>query len=95
LNRATVYRNVKLFLEEGWLLRLNLPSLGTLYETTGKEHHYHFYCRICDKVFEIPGCGLSEKQATPRGFITESHEVFLSGVCTSCSSVALKGRREV
>jgi Fur family ferric uptake transcriptional regulator len=94
LNRATVYRNVKLFLEEGWLVRLNHPTLGTLYERTGKEHHHHFHCRICDRVFELPGCALDEEQATPSGFLTESHEVFLYGVCTSCFSRAPRGRHE-
>ncbi len=92
LNRATVYRNVKLFVEEGWLLRINHPALGTLYERTGKEHHHHFHCRVCDRVFELPGCALDEKQATPKGFLTEAHEVFLSGVCTSCSSHVPRGR---
>ncbi len=95
LNLATVYRNVKLFLEEGWLVRFNHPTLGTLYERTGKDHHHHFYCRICERVFELPGCALNEKQATPEGFVTESHEIFLSGVCMSCSSHVLEGQCEV
>jgi Fur family ferric uptake transcriptional regulator len=86
LNRATVYRNVKLFLEEGWLVRFNHPTRGTLYERAGKGHHHHFHCRICDRVFELPGCALNEKEAVPEGFLTESHEVFLSGVCSSCST---------
>lgn len=86
LNRATVYRNVKLFLEEGWLVRFNHPTRGTLYERAGKGHHHHFHCRICDRVFELPGCALNEKEAVPEGFLTESHEVFLSRVCSSCST---------
>ena len=36
LNQATVYRNVKLLLENGWLKQVCHPSLGTLYERTGK-----------------------------------------------------------
>ena len=32
LNQATVYRNVKLLLENGWLKQVCHPSLGTLYE---------------------------------------------------------------
>lgn len=95
LNRATVYRNVKLFLEEGWLVRLHHPILGTLYERTGKDHHHHFYCRICDRIFELPGCALNEREATPEGFFTESHEIFLSGVCISCSSHVLERQHEV
>lgn len=84
LNRATVYRNIKNFMEEGLLLKINHPTLGTLYERAGKAHHHHFHCRICDQVFELPGCALSEINTTPEGFLAESHEVFLLGVCSSC-----------
>jgi Fur family transcriptional regulator, ferric uptake regulator len=86
LNRVTVYRNIKSFLEEGLLLRINHPTLGILYERSEKEHHHHFYCRICDQVFELPGCALKETNVTPKGFFAESHEVFVSGVCSSCST---------
>jgi Fur family ferric uptake transcriptional regulator len=84
LNRATVYRNIKLFMAEGLLLKINHPTLGTLYEKAGKAHHHHFHCRICDQVFELPGCALGKINTTPEGFHAESHEVFLLGVCSSC-----------
>lgn len=86
LNRATVYRNIRLYVEEGLLLKINHPALGTLYERAGRGHHHHFYCRICDQVFELPGCALKETNVTPKGFFAESHEVFVSGVCSSCST---------
>lgn len=85
LNQATVYRNLKLLVERGWLKQVNHPSLGTLYEKTGKEHHHHFHCHACNRVFELPGCALNAQEAAPEGFIVEDHEVFLSGVCPSCA----------
>ena len=54
LNQATVYRNVKMLVDEGWLKQINHPSLGTFYERSGKGHHHHFYCRTCNLVFDIP-----------------------------------------
>jgi hypothetical protein len=36
LNQATVYRNLKLLVDIGWLKRVIHPSLGTLYERAGK-----------------------------------------------------------
>jgi Fur family transcriptional regulator, ferric uptake regulator len=86
LNRATVYRNIKLYMEEGLLLKINHPVLGTRYERAGKGHHHHFYCRICDQVFELTGCPLNKLNATPKGFFAENHEVYFSGVCSSCST---------
>ena len=84
LNEATVYRNLKLLVERGWLKKVNTPDLGTLYERAGKGHHHHFQCRSCDRLFEISGCALNEDRSTPPGFVTESHEVYLFGLCSNC-----------
>lgn len=85
LNQATVYRNLKLMVENGWLKHINHPSIGTLYERAEKEHHHHFHCHECDRVYEVPGCALKHEDAVPDGFVMEEHEVFLSGVCRSCA----------
>lgn len=85
LNRATVYRNLKLLVGEGRLKRIAHPSLGTLYERNGKGHHHHFHCRGCNRAFELPGCALKEGNPAPDGFLVEQHEVFLFGVCPSCA----------
>lgn len=90
LNQATVYRNLKLLVESGWLRTIHHPEAGTLYERAEKEHHHHFHCRSCDRVFELPGCALNERKSTPPGFIAEGHEVFLFGLCSSCRKVAEK-----
>jgi Fur family ferric uptake transcriptional regulator len=85
LNQATVYRNLKLLVENGWLKQINHPCLGSLYERTGKGHHHHFHCHACNRVYELPGCALNEREAAPDGFVVEDHEVFLSGVCPACA----------
>jgi len=84
LNQATVYRNLKILVEDGWLKKISTPERGALYERAGKEHHHHFQCRQCDRLFEISGCAFNEESATPPGFITEEHEVYLYGICSSC-----------
>ncbi|MCG8548986.1 MAG: transcriptional repressor [Desulfobacterales bacterium] len=84
LNQATVYRNLKTLIDDGWLKRISHPILGSLYERTGKGHHHHFYCRGCNRTFDISGCALKEEHTAPDGFIVEDHELFLFGVCPSC-----------
>jgi Fur family ferric uptake transcriptional regulator len=84
LNQATVYRNLKLLMEDGWLKAICHPELGTFYERAEKGHHHHFHCRSCDRLFEVEGCALSDKDSAPPGFVTEGHEVFLFGLCSSC-----------
>ena len=88
LNQATVYRNLKILIDDGWLNRILHPSLGPLYERTGKGHHHHFHCRACNRAFDLPGCALNVEEAAPHGYIVEDHEVFLFGVCPSCGGVA-------
>jgi len=84
LDQATVYRNLNRLVEEGIVLRINHPTLGTLFERSGKMHHHHFHCRVCDRLLELPGCKLNNSKHAPTGFRTESHELFLYGVCSSC-----------
>lgn len=84
LNQATVYRNLKILVEKGWLKKIYTPGRAALYERAGKEHHHHFQCRQCDRLFEISGCAFNEQSSTPPGFITEEHEVYLYGICSSC-----------
>ena len=84
LNQATVYRNLKLLVEDGWLRTVRHPSLGVYYERVDNAHHYHFHCHTCDRLFEVPGCALNEMKSSPPGFVVEQHEVFVFGICASC-----------
>lgn len=84
LNIATVYRTLKILTDNGALVKVFHPSFGTLYEQSGKDHHHHFFCRECNRAFELPGCALKLEDATPTGFVVEDHEVFLFGTCPKC-----------
>ena len=85
LSIATVYRNLKLLLEEGWLVAVDLPGQAARYEVAGKEHHHHFQCTTCQKTFELRGCLLQRKPRLPRGFRASGHEFFVYGTCATCS----------
>ncbi len=87
---ATVYRNVKALLEEGWLHEVELPGEPSRYEVAGKDHHHHFRCRRCDRVFDIHGCPGNLAAMTPQGFEVEAHEIVLYGRCDDCTG---DGRR--
>jgi Fe2+ or Zn2+ uptake regulation protein len=39
---ATVYRNLKTLVDDGWLAPVQLPGEPARYELSGKEHHHHF-----------------------------------------------------
>ena len=56
LSIATVYRNLKIMVEEKWLTAVQLPGEPSRYEISGKPHHHHFWCNDCGKVYELEGC---------------------------------------
>jgi len=85
LGIATVYRSVNSLLEEGWLIRIDVPGNPVCYERAGQDHHHHFLCRACHKVFDLPGCMLTKGTGIPKGFVLEDHEVILYGVCNACT----------
>ncbi|MCU0227614.1 MAG: transcriptional repressor [Bryobacterales bacterium] len=84
LGIATVYRTIRTLMDESWLVPVELPGEAARYEISGKDHHHHFHCRRCGKVFEIYGCLGGYTNLVPEGFQLESHEVILYGACSEC-----------
>ena len=75
LGIATVYRNIRAMLDEGWLVAVELPGQSPRYEVAGKAHHHHFQCRHCGRVFEAPGCVGTLGALLPSGFTLEDHDL--------------------
>lgn len=86
LGIATVYRNIKSLVEEGWLSTVELPGEPARYEVAGKGHHHHFHCTACKGVFDLPGCPIEVKPKLPTGFVATSHELILYGKCDGCAA---------
>ncbi len=85
LGLATVYRNIKTLVEEGFLREVRIPGESPRYEQEGKGHHHHFYCFRCGKVYEIDGCRSEVNSLIPPGFIQEFHELTFYGSCKDCA----------
>jgi Fur family ferric uptake transcriptional regulator len=85
LGIATVYRNLKTLVREGWLVIVSLPGESARYEVSGKGHHHHFHCKDCNRVFEVPVCAPDVAQMTPSGFVLDGHDVVLYGICKECA----------
>lgn len=86
LGIATVYRHLKSLNEDGFLTCVDLPGEGTRYELSSIDHHHHFKCDICERVFDVPGCARGLESLAPEGFHVDRHEVILFGVCADCSA---------
>jgi Fur family ferric uptake transcriptional regulator len=86
LGIATVYRNIRTLVDEGWLTPVELPGEVPRYELQGKGHHHHFHCRQCDKVYDVAGCAAAAVgEMIPPGFVGEDHEIVLYGLCPDCA----------
>lgn len=84
ISLATVYRNINALVADTWLTPVEIPGQATRYEVSGKEHHHHFQCKGCGKLFELEGCEIQVKPKLPRGFVATSHEFFVYGTCAEC-----------
>jgi Fur family ferric uptake transcriptional regulator len=85
LGIATVYRNIRMLVEEGWLSEVPLPGAPNRYEVAGKHHHHHFRCRVCDRVYEVDFCPPDLRGLLPPGFQLEGHDITLFGRCAHCA----------
>lgn len=85
---ATVYRNLKILQEEGVIQVVNLPGENARYELRDMPHHHHFQCRVCGRVFDIPGCPGKLDALVPPAFVVDGHELTLYGRCADCQATA-------
>ncbi len=86
LGIATVYRNLKSLVADGWLSEVALPGeAARRYELADQHHHHHFQCRACDRVFDIHACPDDIDELVPPGFKVHDHELVMYGHCADCN----------
>lgn len=89
LGIATVYRTINRLVEGGRLRPLAIPSVGTCFELTNlPEHHGHFVCIQCHRVFELAHEIQTEAPPLPPGFKVQHVDVLVQGNCSECNPTA-------
>ena len=86
ISLATVYRALKALADEGAIIAVELPGESARYERADIGHHHHFHCRACGRAFDLPGCPVKLRDFVPPGFVAESHDLTVQGLCPDCSS---------
>lgn len=84
LGLATVYRTLKLLVEEGELAEVKLRSGATRYEPVQREHDSYFLCDSCSRAFPVD-TAIASDLALPAGFRMRRRELTLLGTCPTCS----------
>ncbi len=87
ISLASVYRNLKLFKDEG--LIVSLGSVNGVERLDGKlEPHVHFACTCCGAVMDVPDVEVPESvsctAARSLGCRVESTRLVLTGICKNC-----------
>jgi|SRR5580700_3687708 Fur family ferric uptake transcriptional regulator len=85
LGIATVYRAVGAMLDAGEIAAVEIPGEPARYERANTEHHHHFRCERCDRVFDIAGCLDNLRKLVPPKFRVTEHDVTLYGLCAGCA----------
>jgi Fur family peroxide stress response transcriptional regulator len=92
ISLATVYNNLRLFIECG-LLREVTPHASTLRVDGNLEPHHHLVCSRCKVVRDIDGEFVDFKKLSPRvldGFDLTQPVVEVFGLCRRCSARSKK-----
>jgi Fur family peroxide stress response transcriptional regulator len=88
ISLATVYNNLRLFIECG-LLREVTPHASTLRVDGNREPHHHLVCSRCKSVQDIEGEFLDFDRLSrqlPGGFDLTEPLIEIFGLCRRCSS---------
>ena len=85
LGMATVYRNLNSLQHEGSVVAVELPGQPPRWELAPENHHHHFLCNTCDKLYEIYQCPADLQRLLPEGYVLEEHDILLRGLCNDCS----------
>ncbi|WNR45501.1 peroxide-responsive transcriptional repressor PerR [Paenibacillus roseipurpureus] len=84
---ATVYNNLKVFIESGLVRELTYGDNSSRFDADMTDH-YHAVCEVCGKIsdFEYPPLSDIESTAARQtGFQVGGYRLEIYGVCPDCS----------
>jgi len=86
LSVATVYNNLKLFVEAGLVRELTYGDDSSRFDADLSDH-YHAICTVCGSMvdFEHPPVKAVEEEAErSTGFLVQGHRMEIYGICPTC-----------
>jgi Fur family transcriptional regulator, peroxide stress response regulator len=90
ISLATVYKNVRTFLESGMLREVSMHHGSMRVEPNESEHH-HLVCTRCRQITDLDPESVRPrmarmKQRLPRGFQVTRIAIDVLGVCAACAA---------
>ena len=86
VSRATVYRNLKLLSETGYIRKIEIPGGADRFDHLCHDH-CHVKCEKCGWVFDVDMeyiTGIEKNIKDDRGFKFTGYDILFRGVCPDC-----------
>ena len=83
---ASIYRNLRILVEQGRLTRVEIKGNSERFETR-LDRHYHLICEDCGAVRDIPlevDRDLDHRVEKVTGYSVSRHEIQFFGRCEKC-----------
>jgi Fur family ferric uptake transcriptional regulator len=89
VGRATVFRTLRLLLEEDVICRVLLEDNSLRYRVSRVGHHHHLVCTACGEVSDFTECAddLIRELARRSDYRIEGHWLEVYGLCPKCAGV--------
>jgi Fur family ferric uptake transcriptional regulator len=89
IDRSTLYRTLKLFVELGLVVSADTGDGETYYEIAKLQRHHHLVCRQCGKEQEIEHAVMQrmfDQIFQQYAFKADTDHLVLFGLCSACAS---------
>lgn len=90
ISKATVYNNLKLFLNKEIIKEVNIDNNEVHYDMI-MENHAHFICNKCNKIEDLNIKAVEIDTSEIGDYEVTSQDIFLKGTCKEC--LALESAR--
>ena len=87
VGRATVYRGLRLLVENDLVCRVLLEDHELRYQFSQSGHHHHLLCGVCGVSANLEGCDAEDmlrEAAAAAGFRMSGHLLEVYGQCGDC-----------
>jgi Fur family transcriptional regulator, ferric uptake regulator len=89
IDRSTLYRTLKLFVDLGLVVSADTGDGETYYEIAKPHRHHHLVCRQCGKEQEVEHTVMQrmfDQVFQQCGFKADTDHLVLFGLCSECAS---------
>jgi Fur family transcriptional regulator, ferric uptake regulator len=90
VGRATVYRTLKLLLDQGLVCKVVMTDGSIFYRMSHRVHHHHLVCVGCGATEDIGRCGVEDVLSTVQSvtdYEVVGHRIEVYGFCPRCKSL--------